>query len=208
MKLVIERFEVSGQAGLGRAVERNRFASTVASDGREDDEAAPTSVQKPLASMLAEGHGVREVDGQDTPRELNVLLKGLLCGEHRGRHDHRVETVECRRGGVESRCEAIRSLEIADRISDGLARRIARLEISRAARQVTFFATQQEDRVPTRRQAARDLASHTGSCTQDDGLHARSPNRRTDCALRSRRCGSQTSRAARNASRRGSIARK
>lgn len=137
---------------------------------------------------------------------LRVGLELLLGRELRGGHHDRVEPVQRRVGGVERGGERRRVGEVqVVRAHPRVAAR-AQLEVPSALLQLGRVAADEEDAVAPLREPPRHRAPHPARSPEDDGLHDRSPKRRTDWALRMRCSGSHSSRIRFHSERRGSIA--
>ena len=147
-------------------------------------------------------------------RESGLCLQPVLRREQPGGDDHGVEAAQHRVRAVERRPEIIRPLQIAGSGADGsFGPPGPDLDVTGAGGEIGGIPSQQEQPVSARgelpRQGPPDPLRRTQQDDLPDGLaHVRSPSKRTDCALRSFRFGSQMRRTRWNSSMRGSMARK
>src|SRR6185369_672023 len=143
-------------------------------------------------------------------REIGLGLQPVLRREQPRGYDHGVEPAQRRAGDVERSGEVLRPFEIARRDPDrsGGARR-AHLDVPCAQREIAGIAAEQKKRVTALGEPPGQRPPDPFRRPEDDDLsHTRSPNSRTDCALRSLPWGSQIRRTRWNSWMRGSIARK
>jgi hypothetical protein len=203
---VVERFEIRGEARLGRAVEHHGLAAALPRHRAEHAQRAAAFRQQPLARGLAEEQRAGEVRVEHLLEERRVGLELLLRREQAARHDHGVEAGERALGRRERRLEARGRVQVAQ----GGAHRAAcaaHFQVASAALQVLAVAAEHEELLAARGEQARQRPADALGRAEQDRLHAGSPSTRTDCALRSLNSGSHLRRIRSHPGSRGSIAR-
>ena len=207
-ELVVEPFHVVRQPGLGRAVQHHRLARAIARHRREHAERSAAAREQTRARLLAEEQRVREVDREQRLRSSPVSFSSASCG---AKTPAVTTTVSKPPSAASAWSSALanpsgRSRSRCAKPTGAAAPRTSRSR--RAARQVEQVAPEQEDALAALGHAPREGAAHAARGADEHRLHGASPNRRTDCALRSRAFGSHFRRISFQAAKRGSIARK
>jgi hypothetical protein len=96
-----------GQPRLAGAVQHNRRAASTPGDRGEHHQGAAPAREEPPTGLLAEDHGVREVDGENSPDQVPIRLEVVLRREQSGRHHDGVESAEPVFGRVEGGAERL-----------------------------------------------------------------------------------------------------
>ena len=199
---VAQTLEEGGEAGFGGAVEVVAAARAISGDGAEDANGPAAPRREPLGGHLAEHGGAGEVDVQQPLEPDGIGGQILLVAEQPAGHDQRVEASEPAVGGVERVGEAGGQREVERGLPDG-AGGPSDLEVAGRGLEVGGVAPEEPQCGPALGEQAGQGPAHPPRGPDEDSLHDGSPNRRTDCAERNRRVGSQRSRTAFHSPRRG-----